>query len=391
MSKKSNSFEMSQAISYTVPRLHTGKEWYISFKAFDPVEGSLRLKRIKLNHIQKITERRKYAADLIDRLLDKLRQGWSPFIESEGGKAYSTFEETCELYKRRILKYWKDDIIREDTYVCYMSYLRNLQQYNKKLKRPITYIYQLDRTYINDFLEHIYIDRENSAQTRDNYLTWMRVFARWLVKMGYHKTVATDGIDVLGKRSRKKTRTVIPDDQLIKLKEYVSGHNKHYLLACYLLYYCFIRPKEMSLIKIGDISIKNRTIFIPEDNSKNRKSAVVTVNVKILELMIDLGIFSHPGDYYLFGSGYMPGKEYRSEKQFRDYWNHYVRKNLNFPSIYKFYSLKDTGVTTMLKQKIDNISVRDQARHSSILMTDTYTPHDIQEANPVIEAFNTIF
>lgn len=391
MSKKSNSFEMSQAISYTVPRLHTGKEWYISFKAFDPVEGSLRLKRIKLNHIQKITERRKYAADLIDRLLEKLRQGWSPFIESEGGKAYSTFDETCELYKRRILKYWKDDIIREDTYVCYMSYLRNLQQYNKKLKRPITYIYQLDRTYINDFLEHIYIDRENSAQTRDNYLTWMRVFARWLVKMGYHKTVATDGIDVLGKRSRKKTRTVIPDDQLIKLKDYVSQHNKHYLLACYLLYYCFIRPKEMSLIKIGDISIKNRTIFIPEDNSKNRKSAIVTVNVKILELMIDLGIFSHPGDYYLFGSGYMPGKEYRSEKQFRDYWNHYVRKNLNFPSIYKFYSLKDTGVTTMLKQKIDNISVRDQARHSSILMTDTYTPHDIQEANPVIEAFNTIF
>lgn len=339
----------------------------------------------------KITERRKYAADLIDRLLDKLRQGWSPFIESEGGKAYSTFEETCELYKRRILKYWKDDIIREDTYVCYMSYLRNLQQYNKKLKRPITYIYQLDRTYINDFLEHIYIDRENSAQTRDNYLTWMRVFARWLVKMGYHKTVATDGIDVLGKRSRKKTRTIIPDDQLIKLKDYVLGHNKHYLLACYLLYYCFIRPKEMSLIKIGDISIKNRTIFIPEDNSKNRKSAVVTLNVKILELMIDLDVFSNPGDYYLFGSKYMPGKEYRSEKQFRDYWNHYVRKYLKFPAIYKFYSLKDTGVTTMLKQKIDNISVRDQARHSSILMTDTYTPHDIQEANPIIEAFDTSF
>ena len=45
----------------------------------------------------------------------------------------------------------------------------------------------------------------------------------------------------------------------------------------------------------------------------------------------------------------------------------------------------------MLKNNIDNLSVRDQARHSSILMTDTYTPHDIQEANPIIEKFDTYF
>ena len=147
----------------------------------------------------------------------------------------------------------------------------------------------------------------------------------------------------------------------------------------------------MSLIKIGDISIKNRTIFISEDNSKNRKSAVVTINKKIIELMLDLEVLSAPNDYYLFGSGFMPGQEQRSEKQFRDYWNRYVRKGLKFPKEYKFYSLKDTGVTAMLRSKLACISVRDQARHSSILMTDIYTPHDIQEANPIIEKFDTNF
>jgi hypothetical protein len=35
--------------------------------------------------------------------------------------------------------------------------------------------------------------------------------------------------------------------------------------------------------------------------------------------------------------------------------------------------------------------VRDQARHSTITMTDTYTPHDLQEANEYIKNHNGIF
>lgn len=39
----------------------------------------------------------------------------------------------------------------------------------------------------------------------------------------------------------------------------------------------------------------------------------------------------------------------------------------------------------------DVLSVRDQARHSSILMTDTYTPHDIQKANEIIKSYEGEF
>ncbi len=107
--------------------------------------------------------------------------------------------------------------------------------------------------------------------------------------------------------------------------------------------------------------------------------------------MIDLNIFSFPGGYFLFSNRFMPGEVYRSEKQFRDFWLHYVRKDLRLPANYKFYSLKDTGITSLLRQKIPSIDVRDQARHSSILMTDIYTPHDIQEANELIVQHKGIF
>jgi integrase len=83
----------------------------------------------------------------------------------------------------------------------------------------------------------------------------------------------------------------------------------------------------------------------------------------------------------------MPGEAYCSEKQFRDFWQRYIRKPLGLPAKYKFYSLMDTGVTMMLRANTDILSVRDQARHSSILITDTYTPHDIAKANPLIDQF----
>lgn len=64
--------------------------------------------------------------------------------------------------------------------------------------------------------------------------------------------------------------------------------------------------------------------------------------------------------------------------------------SLKLSAQYKFYSLKDTGITNMLRH-YDVLSVRDQARHSSILMTDIYTPHDIQEANDLIKNYQGDF
>lgn len=156
-------------------------------------------------------------------------------------------------------------------------------------------------------------------------------------------------------------------------------------------FYCFVRPKEISYIKIGDFHVKEGTLLLHGDYTKNKKDAVLTINRKIIDLMLDCGSFSYPSDFYLFSDNLSPGDSWRSEKQFRDYWAHYVRKSLKFPNSYKFYSLKDTGVTTMLRSRIDNISVRDQARHSSILITDIYTPHDIEKANPIIKNFDTVF
>lgn len=379
-----------EIVSYTPPKLYTGMEWYIGFYAFDPSRGRMRRKRIKINFIEKISDRRQYAKGMINRLHAQLERGWNPWIEAQHGNAYHTVKDVSDHYKRSIEKLFRDGIYREDTYISYMSYIRNLEKWNEEQHVPLTYIYQFDGATVQLFLEHIYIDRDNSPQTRDNYLMWLRGFSTWLVQKKYLKTKPSDGISGLGKRSKKKTRTIISEEDMLRIKDYLMMKNKHYLLACYVLFYCLIRPKEMSKIKISNISIRRQTLFVPDENSKNRKDGTVTVPAKVLQLMIDLNIFNYPGDYYLFSKNFEPGKEYKSEKSFRDFWLRYLRRDLKLPANYKFYSLKDTGITSMLR-KHPSISVRDQARHSSLLTTEMYTPHDIQEANEFIKSHESSF
>ena len=60
--KRCDSVAINELRAFTYPLLHTGKEWYVGFNAFDPVQGKMRRKKIKINSIKTITQRKRYVA-----------------------------------------------------------------------------------------------------------------------------------------------------------------------------------------------------------------------------------------------------------------------------------------------------------------------------------------
>ena len=88
--------------------------------------------------------------------------------------------------------------------------------------------------------------------------------------------------------------------------------------------------------------------------------------------MLDLGVFDYPPHYFLFSNNIMPGNVQVDRRLITIRWTR-LKKELKLDKDYTFYSLKDTGITEMLDKKLSNISVRDQARHSSLAVTDVYT------------------
>lgn len=388
MTKKNYSLDSKEAVLNSVicwkpPIFHQASECYVSFMAFDPSVGRLRKKKIMLDHIKGKRNQKVYGEALIRRLTEKLMQGWNPWIELVQPLEYTSFREVCEKYKDYLVKLVNEHHMREESLASYTSRVNTFMGWVEQKEVSLFYTYQFDKHIVGQFLDYVFVERNNTVQTRNNYLAWLRTFSKYLLERGY---ISIDPTQSFGRVSSRqvKSRDVIPDEVLKDIHAYLEEKNKHYLLACYILHYLFVRPHEMSFLRIGDFSISKHTLRLHGDQTKNHNDAVVTLPAHVLNLMLELGVFNYPSHYYLFSNDFRPGEEWRSEKMYRDYWLHHLRKDLGFSSRYKFYSLKDTGITNMLRANTDILSVRDQARHSSILITDIYTPKDIKDANKLI-------
>ena len=380
---------MNQIIAWKTPVFHQKSECYVSFQAYDPLSGRLKTKKIMLGHIKGKTNQRKYAEDLIKRLTEQLSSGWNPWIEAVQPLEYALWDDVISKYKDYLVKLCNEHSLREESYVDYSSRVHILEQWKAEKRIPLTYVYQWDRQTITKFLDYVFIERNNTITTRNNYLTWLKSFTSYLVERGYLSSNPTEGLGRI-KNRHKKDRDVIPDDVMKQIRAYLYEKNKHYLLACEILHYLFVRPRELSFLKIGDFHLQTQTLTLHGAHTKNGNDATITLPSHVIRLMIDLNVFSYPSHYYLFSDRFSPGEARKSEKMFRDYWSRNLRKALGFSERYKFYSLKDTGITNMLKANADVLSVRDQARHSSILITDIYTPKDIKEANKYIMNYKGI-
>lgn len=381
---------LNEILSFTYPKLHTGSCWFISFYAFDPAKGEMRRKRIKINSVGNASQRRRYAAQVCHRLSTKLETGWNPWVEAEADYTYKLFSDVLVHYRNYLRKLQDDGVLRKSTVHGYNCSAGIMERWNAQQASPIRYVYQFDRSFCVRFLDYVYVERGNSPTTRNNNLAFLREFSSFLVQHLYLKSKPTEGLKSIGKGAGSKNRTVIAPADMQRLHDWLDAHNRPFLLVCYFLHYMLIRPKEICRLRLQDINVAKQTVYIDGQISKNKKSGVVTLPTPILEMLVDLDYFNAPTSYYIFSTGFWPGPKLCSERSYRHYWNNEIVPALKFPKEYKFYSLKDSGITDMLRSGLDPLSVKEQARHSSLQITDAYTPRDVLNANPRLQSYKGI-
>ena len=253
-----------------------------------------------------------------------------------------------------------------------------LNQYLSSCVLPIKYAYQFDSAFVNDYLDWLYLDRGVSERTRNNYRGWCYSFGEFLVSRKYIDSNPVDHIPALDEK--KKHRKDLTPKMLKQMRAHLNREDKHFLLACYMEYFTFIRPTELSYLKVGDISIKDKTIFVSEDFSKNKKSAKVALNDTLLKLMIELGVLSAPSSYFLFGKHFKPSLDRCNADQYNRRWKK-MREALGWGDEYQFYSLKDSGIRDLANEQ-GVVVARDQARHGDVSTTNRY----IQENSMLVHS-----
>ena len=366
-SKKSKK-SINEFIDWTPPKRHDGKTSYIDFKMKDPVTGSLKRKKIMLDKYAPGIERDTMAAQIICNIFQKMQKGWNCWESANKENNDKPFLTVIEEYRAYINYMCSKGVKSEKTMYDYGSKLKALISFVESHMSRNMMTYQFNIACATSFLDYILLERKTSTRNRNNYRTWLSAFTTWLVEKQYLKRNFIADIPSLPEK--KKFRQAIPAEQLTRMKAYLEEHDKRFLLACMMEYYCFIRPTELVKIKIGDISVKNQTVFISAEISKNRHDGVVALNDKIIKLMLDLGVFTHSEDCYIFGKGFLPAKEPMHSNNIRIRFSQ-MREALGWPMDYQFYSLKDSGIRDLANSQ-GIVVAKEQARHSDISVTNHY-------------------
>ncbi len=354
---------------WTYPVLHRGRQWYVDFQAYDPARGCMRRKKFQLDRYKTRKAKITMGSELISALVQKLKQGWNPWVNAGKTRQYTSWERVMERYRQYLDTAVAKNQLKAKTAYDYRSRLRSIEQYQEETGNVIGQVSQFCTAWVTDYLDYLIYDKDVSARTRNNHRTWLSALGTWLVERRFLTANPVEDIRML--REEEKHRDPLSHRQLKQLKEYLGRENPRFLLCCMMVYYANIRPEELRNIKIGDISIRRQTVTVRAEIAKNRKTQTVGLHDELVRQMIALRTFDGATNQdYLFGDDLRPAKKQAYINRFRLEWKK-VRQALHWDDRFQFYSLKDSGIRDGINA-MGLVTARDQARHSDVAVTNLY-------------------
>lgn len=360
----------SPLLDYIPPRITEGKEWYVSYSVRHPATGKMQRFRIKINKIKNIRERRAAGRQICARISGQLALGWTPFIEQNAPRAETPIGQALDTFLKVKTKEAEENSLRS-----YRSYIKKLRTWMKTYGMPETMCCAaFTKKEALDLMDDIDDDERLCARTFNNYRAFFIILWNWMKERGYVSANPFTEVRKKPKRLTAKVRRTLTPEELARTFSWLEENNPNYLAACLLCFCCFIRPKEIALLKVGDLMLKKQLVAVHGEIAKNDKTSYRTIPDAMMRHILALDL-SDPASY-LFGDckGYTfgPSRKKLCSRKLAKYWDEHVREACGLPMEVQFYSLKDTGMTVMSESGVPIGMVQKQADHSSLAVTSIY-------------------
>ena len=388
--KKMSFLKPTPFVDYVPARLSESKEWVVVWYVKDPVTNKMIRCRKKFNRIKQLTKRRASAKAFINTINERLALGWNPAVTSIAPRATTKLFEALDLFLKVKAKEAEENSMRS-----YRSYISMFKTWLKdKDISEDAYVCAITYEVAMELMDDVDSRKDISPRTYNNYLMFFRLLFNWMIDHDFISDNPFDRIKRKPKKLTKKKRRILTDHELNMLFEYLGKNNPNYLCMSLLCYCCFLRPKEIVSLKCNDIDLIKQVVHIRSEIAKNDNDSFRTIPDVIVPILRNLEL-SNGGLYLFSGSGsdtpyeFSPGRTQVCSRKIAKYWDTYVRPACGFNQDLQFYSLKDSGVTKMLTEKIPINLVQKQADHSSVAMTAIYVG-DLPEANTELKKVNIL-
>lgn len=320
-----------------------GKTWFVKYA---PIPGKLLKRYGKLNDLTTLEERLAEG----ERLIKEINEPSEKQVKQK-----SSLVLNLEAYLECKRPEWE-----ERSFEDYRSILRQFTAwYYPKLKTN-------KHCCPSGFISYLFDEGYSKNYIRKNNFFFKAAF-KWLVKEHlYHTNVFSD---ITVKKVRGLSKLPFTAAQKTALRSLIEASDKQLWLACELEYYCFIRPKELRLIKLSDID-SNMMLWIRAEVAKDDDAAPVIIPAQLIPKIKALKE-NYPAHYYLFGKGGKPSTKLLSKNSLNLRHSEYV-KALNLGERYSLYSWVHTGIKEAALSKLPVKFLQQQKRHHSLDMFNQY-------------------
>ena len=272
------------SLKFIPARLTEGKtEWYLSYYAYNPATEGLKRKKIKLNRVRSIAMRRTIARQMIMEINDKLKMGWSPFVEQEAPKSFHKLFEAFETYIKQVHKEGKENTIRS-----YVSMLKKLKEWTVKKGKQDIYVYQFTQNMASDIMLDLYADI--SLVTYNNNLAFFNIVFNWLKAHHYVKNNPFEGIPKKNLKKYHKTKEPISAETRKDIAKYLVLENPNYLTMMMIEFYCLVRPSDMVCLKKKHIDTVKMLIEVRAETTKSGRNTFRTIPLALMPLIRKLNL-----------------------------------------------------------------------------------------------------
>ncbi|MDR2962721.1 MAG: site-specific integrase [Bacteroidales bacterium] len=365
--------------------------WCIEYYVKHPVTHKLTRRREKVSAYRTrygVREARNLLRVAVSRLNLKLSQGWNPYFVHEDGRLLEPLHMVIHKFLAE-----KERDLRPNTLRSYKSMVgKELREWAQKNYPTIT-ASTFTRNIAVRYMDFI-LAKGVSNTSYNNTKKMMSAFFSWCVEKCYAKE--NPFAHIKPKRKEQKRRILVPAEVREQITTYLQENkNIGMQIAVNLVYQSLLRPKEINEIQLKHIHLSDKYILVPATVAKNHNERKATLSDATIELLQRLKIETLPKEYYLLGGNsnqqsLLPHAIQSNTQRISKNWDS-MRKKLNFPKEMQLYSLRDTGITDLLKKGIDPLTVMQHADHHSLEMTTKYAKHIdtglVQKMNKVLPDF----
>ncbi|NDP22210.1 MAG: site-specific integrase [Paludibacter sp.] len=375
-------------MNYSIPKIFTGgcdiaiwsklspseqekalsKDWYIYYSFRDVDSGKLkRMPNIKagVNKYKTKSERLKILNHLRDNLEYFLEKGLIPYIDNDLSilneeKKTEQITVTIATPEATILK----TVVEEEECMTvkeafdfalkikkssmnptsYSNYSGRINRFKKAFddNKPIKSItLKLTHQYLNDILE------KTSPRNRNN----SRVDINSLFEVLANNEIIADNfikkINIL-KSVPERNKTYTPD-QLSEIFTFLDKNDPILALFIKFISYNLLRPVEVCRLKIGDIDIKDKKLYV---RAKNQPVKIKIIPDILLNDLPDLTLLNP--NHFLFTPTKLGDSWIAEENNKRDYFSKrfktVIKDTFNLGIDYGMYSFRHTFITKLYRQ-----------------------------------------